>query len=215
MRLDISLKLASSEPCHAVSPPPLTWKIENLCDLNIECKDGSNIEVHKHILEMNVSALRRALQQENQKHVTSVKFINTDPKAVKEFVRFIYTHSLNDIDGVEKDVLDLARKLEIEDLAEACLDKIQQNITISSVVTSMILAEENNFDALKSLCLKFILNNFKEVRDHQTWKNLSKFPDLLLELLLMERSNQLKLRAAERKKMMLKSTLMRLDKSKS
>lgn len=182
--IEPKLELGINAPAlNSVDSQPIASTVGgNLCDLTIECLDGSLIEVHHRILEMSCPALQGAMRKPNQDHLTTIKFANTNPEAVKKAIRFIYTNKLDDIKGVEKDVIDLAHKLEIARLPEACHDKMWQNMRIDSVVDNLILAEETNFDLLRCLSIKFIISNFKEVREHETWKKLSKFPDLLMEL---------------------------------
>lgn len=164
------------------SAAPYVWNIEKLCDYSIECSDGSEINVHQHLLGLKCPALGRALLSQQIPEVTKIKFANMEPKAVREAVRFIYTGKLEDIGGVEDDIMEIAHKLEINGLAEACVDHLEKTMSIGSAVGNLIMSQDGDFVNLKISSIKFIIANIKEIRQNETWKQLSKFPDLLMEL---------------------------------
>lgn len=153
---------------------------DSFCDFTVECRDGSIIYVHKHIFVKNCRALQEIQVQDN---VSTIKLSNTNPKAAREAIRFIYTGKLDDIDGVEKELVDFGNKFEIEGLAEACLKALQDGISVGSCVKLLTFSYVNSFENLQSVCLEFVASNLKEVRQHETWKLLSKYPDLLMEIL--------------------------------
>lgn len=152
-------------------------------DFSVECKDGSIVNVHKNIFLQNCPSLQQELLKENQEHVKFIKFSNSEPKAVRAVILFIYTGRLEDIEGIENDVLEISKKLQVVGLMEMCSEQIQEKLSIDSALKILIFSYEKGFDALKESSIKFIVENLKQIRQHETWHLLNKFPDLVMELL--------------------------------
>ena len=172
-----------SDKSFETSDKPLVLSADTFCDFSIECKDGTIIYVHKHIFFKSSAVLQKNMQLESYVRATTMKFQNTNSKAVSEAVRFIYTEMLIYIDGIEKDLIEFANELEINGLADACMQKLRDGLTVDTVVNRLVLSYNNNFDSLQKHFIKFILAKLKEVRQHETWKQLTKYPDLLMEIL--------------------------------
>ena len=90
---------------------------------------------------------------------------------------------LQNVDGIQKEIIEFARTYNIDGLFEACLQKLFTDLSINSAINTLIISYENKFDALKNHSIKFILKNLKEVRQSDSWKILKEYPDLLMELL--------------------------------
>lgn len=98
-------------------------------------------------------------------------------------ISFIYTNKLGDITGIEKDVIDIASKLEVVGLFTACMAKLRENISVASVVDCLILSNENTFDELKQISLSFIAGNLTLLRQDKSWEKLAKHPELVMAIL--------------------------------
>jgi hypothetical protein len=124
--------------------------------------------------------LKKALEQHR---ASTLKFVNIKARATKELIRFIYTNELRDIEGIEIDLIEIAKKFEVAEMAEKCFAKIMENIRNESAVKVLILAHENNIEQMKSEIINFIIKNFKEIRQDENWKQLTRFPEILMEIL--------------------------------
>lgn len=149
------------------------------CDLEIVCDDESVIKVHQHILELKCPALKKALQQQQ---ADVLKFSNMKARAVKEFIRFIYTNTLKDIDGIEPNLIEFAKRFEVPELAEKTFAKIMETITNKTAVNILIMAHENNFHQLEMDAIEFIIEKFQKIRQDESWKLLTNFPQILMEI---------------------------------
>lgn len=159
------------------------WTLDDTSDFSIECNDGSKLKVHKHILMSKCSALETAFANILQNHAKEIKFVNTKPRAVKEMIAFIYTNKLGEIQGIEQDVIEIASKLEVDGLADACVSKLQENLSVASAVDFLILGQQNGLEKLKETSLSFIARSLTQVRQHESWKKISNHPELMLEIL--------------------------------
>lgn len=157
------------------------WSLDDTADFTIECRDGSMMKVHRHILLSRCLALGRKFSKFN--HVEEIRVLTADPRVVREMVRFIYTNELDETDGIEKDIIEIAAKLEVEGLATACTSKLLKNISVESAVKCLILGHQNNLIDLKSRSMPFVIKNSKEIRQHESWKTIVNHPELVMEVL--------------------------------
>lgn len=159
-----------------------TWSVDNFSDLSIECKDGSILKVHQSVLFNKCPTLKTAFPQKTGVN-REMKFVNMEPQAVKEAIRFIYTEELGDINGIEKDVLALSQKLQIAGLTNACVALLAAKLSNATAVETLVLSQQSNFKELKDVSMRFILSNLKEIRQLESFKDLEKHPELLIEIL--------------------------------
>lgn len=159
----------------------LMWSVDNFSDLSIECQDGSVLRVHQNVVFMKCPTLK-ALSSNIDESSMKTKLSET-PRAVKEAVRFIYSNKVGDIEGVEKDLLELSQTLEIVGLADAVVDQLRAKLSCESAVETLIFSNQNNFKQLKEASLKFVIKNLKEIRQREEFKELENHPELLMEIL--------------------------------
>ena len=80
------------------------------------------------------------------------------------------------------EMLNMARKLQLEDLQSICQKSLIENLTVDTVFDVLPAVEEN--PEMRDFLLNFIVTNIDEMRLADTWKdNLRKWPDISIELI--------------------------------
>jgi BTB/POZ domain/BTB And C-terminal Kelch len=95
-------------------------------------------------------------------------------RALKEFLRFLYCGRVNDIEPIAVELMYAAEKYDIKDLKPLCTESLTKNISVKNAIETFVLADLHHEEDLKIYSLDFILWNYKELKDHESWENVSK-----------------------------------------
>jgi hypothetical protein len=80
-----------------------------------------------------------------------------------------------------KELYVLSHRYQEDDLSAQCLGVIEKGLTHASVIGLMVEAESLGLDALKDVCMGFVVSNDGKLIQNQGLNSLS--PSLMLELL--------------------------------
>lgn len=162
-------------------------------DVVVEC-GGQNIQCHSQIMMARSPVFMRMLQAdmlEAQTH--TVKVDDIDPKAMREFLRFLYTDKIStDVesdDDVLCHILHAAHKYEVSSLADFCESLVEQRLSMANVVDRLRFADLHDRQKLRHSCLAFITRTpavVKEVQATDAFEHLCETrPKLLKDILAM------------------------------
>jgi hypothetical protein len=73
-----------------------------------------------------------------------------------EFLRFIYCEKVNSMFIIAGDLLAIAKKYEIHALKNSCCKSLMDNLTVNNAAKIANIADENQAEELRNLCVTFI-----------------------------------------------------------
>lgn len=115
------------------------------------------IPVHRAVLHAASVVFARMLQTPMQESIRNVITMpNTEYYVVLELVRYIYTGTVENLDTMAMNLLDLAEKYGIFPLKQKCVNLISKNLSLSNVLKSLIAADRYREPILFKNCVKFI-----------------------------------------------------------
>ena len=80
------------------------------------------------------------------------------------------------------EMLNMAKKLHLDDLQSICKKSLLENLTVDTVFE--VLPAVENDPEMRDFLLNFIVTNIDEMRLADSWKqNLRKWPDISIELI--------------------------------
>lgn len=143
-------------------------------DYTLVTADGEEIPVHKNVLASR-SKVFEAMMETQLKEGSEKKALIDDieSKSLKEFLRFVYCGRVNEIEAVAVDLIYAAEKYGLSDLKPLCVQSLVRTISIDTAVETFILADLHQEKSLKKYALDYILWNYAEMKDHESWTKLS------------------------------------------
>jgi len=177
-------------------PPDLTLKkdLQQLFDAGqntdvLFSVQGETVKAHKILLTARCPYFDRMFQSgmneslSNEVHITDVS-----PTVFKELIQFLYSGTVPEFSSETTiELLSAADKYGIRELRDQCESILCANLYAENVVDVLILAEELHCHGLKSEAASTFRSTVHILRgdgdDEPKWQQLTKYPDLLLELL--------------------------------
>ena len=149
----------------------------------VNVKSKKKFEAHKAILSIRSPVFRQMFQHEMKEKATNrVEIEDTEDKVLNEMLTFIYTGkapSIVSMTGTQglQDLFCIADKYEVCRLKEICAEAMCKNLSSSSVVSTLLLADKHSSYALREACIEFIAGHASQVMATQEWKDLKVCPD--------------------------------------
>ncbi|KAL6883734.1 hypothetical protein ACP4OV_011148 [Aristida adscensionis] len=90
-----------------------------------------------------------------------IQIDDMSPQVFKALLHFVYTDSLPEMDGEEENamaqhLLEAADRYDMERLKLICVDKLCRHLDVSTVATTLLLAEQHHCHRLKEVCIEFL-----------------------------------------------------------
>ncbi|KAJ1685102.1 hypothetical protein LUZ63_016492 [Rhynchospora breviuscula] len=163
---------------------------------------GERFKAHRLVLAARSAVFNAALFGcMNERWTDTITFDDIEPLAFKSMLYFIYSDSLPDFevnsdanDGEKQDLKLMAQHLlvaadrfDLERLKLMCEDFLYKNPDVSTVASTLILAERHNCNQLKAQCLRFMSSPgiLKAVAPTDAFHVLMRsFPSILKDLIL-------------------------------
>ncbi|KAJ4767978.1 BTB/POZ/MATH-domain protein [Rhynchospora pubera] len=206
--ITVVTKLQTTTP-HTVAVPPSNLN-QHLVHL-LESKEGADVtfvvkgesfKAHRCVLAARSSVFRAELFGcMREKWTDTITIHDIEPPVFKSMLCFIYSDSLPGLGGInskdgdndsENQQLRLAQHLlvaadryDLDRLKLLCEDLLCKNLDVSTVASTLILAEERNCKQLKAACLRFMSSPvvFKAVAQTDGFNLLLKsFPSILKDI---------------------------------
>ncbi|KAJ8675238.1 hypothetical protein QAD02_011024 [Eretmocerus hayati] len=150
---------------------------EQYSDIILTIKE-KKIHAHKNILAARSPVFAEIFTrltcdlQENER--PSVPIQDTNYYVMRELLRFIYAGTVDDIDGIARELFIAADKYSINTLKIECESRLIQNIHNETVFDYLNLASLHNAPNLKDRCMEFFKTNVKRIVQLSDFK-LSQF----------------------------------------
>ena len=151
-------------------------------DVRIVC--GSEVfHVHKLILCARSPVFKGMLSHENlETKEGKIVIADTDQALVQIMLKYMYTNKVEKIEDVAAKLITLADFYQLLELKTMCEDALCRMLNTENVMEDLILADRLGASKLKSLCIKFIMDHKKDVKD-TPWKEvIANNPELCLEI---------------------------------
>lgn len=138
-------------------------KTEKLTDLIIQVED-KEFKAHKSILMAHSPVFSAMFDNDMiEKKENRIRIEDVDSQVFHEFLKFIYSGSVTDLDVDAAKLLPIAEKYQMDDLKHMCSTAMINNINVKNVAGTLISASLYGDDKLREQSLKFIGENLKDV----------------------------------------------------
>ncbi|XP_044983248.1 BTB/POZ and MATH domain-containing protein 2-like [Hordeum vulgare subsp. vulgare] len=201
LRCDITVTELRAEETEDCNFTDLLWKYDR-ADVAFEV-DGETLTAHRWVLAVRSPILKAAVEAElldvpeREKKTTSmatVRIDNMEAKVFKALVHYIYTDALPDemdkgdeaTTAMAHGLLEVADRYEMERLKLTCEAMLCKRVSTSTVITTLVLAEQHHCQKLKVACIEFLvsLKNMKVVLENGGFKHLQmSCPSVLMDLI--------------------------------
>lgn len=136
--------------------------------------EGRRIHGHRSILYARSEYFRHMFDskmRETSEHEISISNISFD--VFRAVLDFLYSGQVRVTQGrLAVDLLKAADMFRIEGLRNLCVEKVEQAVTIQNAAFICQVADKHNAQHLKTYCITFMIQNFKEVIKTQSFQTL-------------------------------------------
>lgn len=130
---------------------------ELFSDFTLIASDGQEIQAHKAVIAARCSTLETMLKAGmRESHENRVAIKDTSFKVLKEFIRFIYSEKVVNLEEIAEALFVVAHKYNVPELRDKCSQAMIQNVNAENVIDRLILANCYNENQLKYSCIFFI-----------------------------------------------------------
>lgn len=163
-----------TKSCSACESMAILLKNELFSDVQFRLDDGTIIYGHRCVLYARSDYFRKMFGGKMLESTMQQIDITGVRKQVFEAVlEYLYTGKLEIDDGqLAVDVLKAADMFSMDDLRRLCVKCVEQAVTTDNVAYICELADTHNSEQLKTYCMNYIMQNFKEVIASESWLNL-------------------------------------------
>ncbi|WBR61423.1 BTB POZ roadkill-like [Drosophila suzukii associated hytrosavirus 1] len=157
---------------------------EDFSDMKIFA-DGACFNVHKAIMTARSDVFHAMFSHNMLEACTNVVHIKEFHKdVVREFIRFIYTDTVNNLPTLINGILDAAEKYNIQGLKRHCEKYLCKSLSIKTAVRTLLLANVYNMDELLKTTSQLIEDEKERVVETSDWKEtVAEYTHLLHEIL--------------------------------
>merc|ERR1719187_2644294 len=150
--------------------------------------DGTNVvhgdflfcTIFEHAIEDGRSRAQHAFV--NAEFLSTRDKDNISPIVLWEFLRYLYTGEIVNLDIRVDDLFVVADKYDVPHLTDICESFMINNLTVENVSRCLVLGHNHNRPDLKSKSMLYIAQNGDQVIGHTEWKKVEeKYPVLVVE----------------------------------
>lgn len=143
---------------------------------------GQKFRVHKGILASRSSVFDTMFKKSTMEGMNEVSIDDVSPIVLWEFLRFIYTGDIVNLDIRVEELFVVADKYDVPLLTDLCETHMIYNLTIENVSRVLILGHNHSKPELKKNAMRFIAENGDQVIKDVEWKKVeAKYPMLVVE----------------------------------
>ncbi|KAG2537979.1 BTB/POZ and MATH domain-containing protein 2-like [Panicum virgatum] len=159
----------AAPPFVVVPPSDMHMHFSNLlatedgADVKFEV-DGETFRAHRYILAARSPVFKAELLGAMRESTgDSIQIDDMLVQVFKTFLHFIYNDSLPEMDEQEEalmaqHLLEAADWYDMQRLKLICEDKLCNHLEVSTVATTLALAEQHNCQGLKEACIEFLIS---------------------------------------------------------
>lgn len=143
---------------------------------------GQKFRVHKGILASRSPVFDQLFKKATVDGTSEVTIDDVSPIVLWEFLRYIYTGDIVNLEIRVEDLFVVADKYDVPTLADITETHMIHNLTIENVSRCLILGHNHKKAELKKYSMKFIAENGDQVIQDAEWKKVeAKYPMLVVE----------------------------------
>jgi len=140
---------------------------------------GQKFRVHKSVLASRSSVFDQLFKDATEKEVAVE---NISPIVLWEFLRYLYTGEIVNLDIRVEDLFVVADKYDVPLLTDICESFMIHNLTVENVSRCLVLGHNHDRADLKGKSMLYIAQNGDQVICHAEWKKVEeKYPGLVVE----------------------------------
>ena len=138
--------------------------------------EDERIPAHRCVLFAKSKYFRNMFASDmREKHQNEIRLSGITPRVFRIVLAYIYTAS------IEWDVRDWSMTLQVlvasdmyglGGLRSVCEKNVELMVSTDNVSTVCRMAHEYGIDNLKSFCISYIIRNFRNVLEHESWQQL-------------------------------------------
>ena len=132
-------------------------------DCVVAC-EGREFRCHKNILASRSTVFDAMFTHDMEENRNSkVDIVDLDGDTVHDMIVYIYSGKVTDMEDKATGLLSAAEKYDLKELKTMCETALCDTITQDNVLDLLVLADLHGACTLRSLALKFIVDNGKEI----------------------------------------------------
>ncbi|UYV69899.1 SPOPL [Cordylochernes scorpioides] len=163
----------------------LLLESHNFSDVTIHVGDRM-FQAHKNILAAR-SSLFEAMFEHEMKDQNWINITDVEPTVMQELLRFMYTGSSRNVEGMAEKLLAGAANYGLERLKVLCEMSLASALSPNNAGDVLVLADRYQAKQLKAFTIRFINTHSLAVIESEGWKsNLSQKPHLITDILMTE-----------------------------
>lgn len=119
----------------------------------------------------------------NKRYVFSLELLDLSKEVAEEFLRYIYSDHVDNLDNFAPQLLSLAERFSLQGLKELCERNLIETITPENIASRLLIADEFGCDALKKASLAYCEENLTVLNKSLAWKIMEQTnPELFNEV---------------------------------
>ncbi|XP_043287929.1 speckle-type POZ protein B-like [Venturia canescens] len=132
------------------------WDRKTFCDVTFLLGD-QELPAHKAIVASQSKVLETMFLNENTEEKKTVVRINdTSAEVFKEFLNYLYTGGINDLEDITKEMIQVANTYQVTELKTLCENYMLNNLCTDNVVEYLLIAESLCCTELKKQSLRLL-----------------------------------------------------------
>ena len=145
---------------------------EKYSDVVLVARGNQEFRAHKSILCARSPAFARLLEDEGDSK-RPLQLDDVEPEVLKEMLRFVYASKVENLAKMAPLLLPVAQKYELEGLKTLCEETLCKSLSIDSAVDTLLMAEENGAEKLRTGAISFVLAHAKDVVETPAYKRIA------------------------------------------
>jgi len=152
-------------------------------DCCITC-EGRTFKCHKNILAGRSSVFDAMFTHDMEENRSSkVDIQDLDGETVHDMIVYIYSGKVEKIDDKATGLLSAAEKYDLKELKQMCEESLCTNINTDNVLDMLVLSDLHGAASVRTLSLKFIVENGKEIVSQDGWRDkLKMYPEIMADM---------------------------------
>jgi len=119
--------------------------------------------------------------EENRK--SKVDIVDLEGETVHDMIVYIYSGKVGELEGKATGLLSAAEKYDLRELKQMCETSLCENINTENVLDLLVLADLHGAATVRSLALKFIVDNGREIVAQTGWRDkLKVYPEIMADM---------------------------------
>lgn len=152
-------------------------------EFNVE---GEPMGAHSSVLFASSPVFSTILhnREKSPQSTQVVKVSGVEPHIFQQLLHYVYTGRIPLLheEGMAEKLSWCAVKFGLEHLKDECARYMLANLSVETVVATLIYSFQNSMSNLFESSLRFVASNYPKVIEHPNWKSIENHPSLVLKI---------------------------------